>query len=93
MQALGILVASLAELAEAEGRLLRRSVMRTARAIVWMFVAALIASAGATLVLYGVYLEGAALGRPSVGAFLAGGAAMLVAAFITVKCCREPSAR
>ena len=93
MRELGLFFASMAELAEAEGRLLRHSVMRTARAIAWMFVSVLVGAIGAGFVLYGVYLEGAALGRPSIGAFLAGGAAMILAALIWIRSCRERTAR
>jgi hypothetical protein len=45
-----------------------------------MAFAAAAAGVGLALVLYGVYLEGAARGRPSMGAFLAGAVALAVAA-------------
>lgn len=71
MWSIATIAAGLLEFAEAEGRLLRRGVVATARAVAWTALAALAAGAALGLVTYGAYLEGAALGRPSFGAFLA----------------------
>lgn len=54
-----------------------------ARGIAWIALATAIGAAGLGFVFYGVYLEGAALGRPSIGAFLAGGVALIIAALIS----------
>lgn len=79
---------------ETEGRLLREGVLAVARTIAWMAFAAAAAGVGLALVLYGVYLEGAALGRPSMGAFLAGAVALAVAALgaLRARSARKPVA-
>lgn len=79
MHLLGAVLGTLVELVEAEGRLLRSSILATARSIAWIAFAAIASGCGLALVLYGVYLEGAALARPSVGAFIAGGIALVIA--------------
>jgi hypothetical protein len=83
MQMLATIMISFLELWEAEGRLLRASVIATARGIAWIALATAIGAVGLGFVFYGVYLEGAALGRPSIGAFLAGGVALIIAALIS----------
>jgi hypothetical protein len=80
MQTLATLVVSLIDLVENEARLLRAGVMATAQALVGVLFASLAALLGLAMLLYGVYLEGAALGRPSFGAFLAGLVAFVIAA-------------
>lgn len=80
MQMLSTLVVSLIELVENEARLLRAGILATAHALVGVLFASLAALLGLAMLLYGVYLEGSALGRPSLGAFLAGLVAFLVAA-------------
>jgi hypothetical protein len=80
MQALATLFVSCIELVEKEARLLRRGVVEAAHAVAATLFAATAALLGLAMLLYGVYLEGAALGRPSFGAFLAGLVAFLVAA-------------
>ncbi|MFM7051900.1 MAG: hypothetical protein ACKOYN_07195, partial [Planctomycetota bacterium] len=77
MWTLATLAADIIGFAEAEGRLLRRGVVATARAVAWTALAAASAGAALGLVVYGAYLEGAALGRPSFGAFLAAAVAAL----------------
>jgi hypothetical protein len=92
MQALATLFVSCIELVEKEARLLRRGVVAAAHAVAATLFAAVAALLGLAMLLYGVYLEGAALGRPSFGAFLAGLVAFLVAA-VAVRVTRADSRR
>lgn len=77
MPFIGAIIATMLDVVEAEGRLLRRAVVATVHAAAWILVSVTLAAAGAGLVLYAIYLEGSAMtGRPSAGALVAGIAAI-----------------
>ena len=78
---------------QAEGRRLRESLLAIARTIARIAFTAAAAGVGLAFVLYGVYLEGAALGRPSMGAFLAGAVALAVAALGALRANRAKARR
>jgi hypothetical protein len=79
MHAISQLIVGVAELCEAEGRLLRRSVLRIAKGVALMLVAALGIAAGVALLASAAFLSIAErLGAPTAASLV--GAAMLVAA-------------
>lgn len=84
MQFLTSVIEGISGFVEFEGRVLRASAIATARAIAWIAVAAAMAVAGLGFLLYGVFLEGSRLAGPAIGACIAGAAALLVAAAISL---------
>jgi hypothetical protein len=79
MEFIAVVAETVGELAAVQGRVLRRAVLATAAAVACIAFAAVTALAGATLVLYAVYLEGSALANPAVGALLAAAVAFALA--------------
>lgn len=84
MQFLSSVLAGIADVVEHEGRCLRASALATARAVAWIAIAAIAASAGLVLFLYGVYIEGSRLFGPGMGAFLASATALLIAIAVSL---------
>ena len=79
MHAITQIIASIADLLEAEGRLLRRSVLRVAKGAALLLVAAIGVSAGIALLASAAFLSIAEhLGAPTAASLV--GAAVLVAA-------------
>jgi hypothetical protein len=76
------LVIAFFELVEAEGRTLRRAIMRLGWGLALMLLAVLLVLAAAGFFLMGVYLYLAAQYSPSMAALLVSGIALLVALII-----------
>lgn len=77
MKKLADIAISLADLAEAEGRLLRRNIIRLGNSLILVAVSILLAAAGAGMMLWALYQSLTAATGPAMGAFLTGLAGLI----------------
>lgn len=83
MKKLADIAIALADLAEAEGRLLRRNIIRLGNSLVLVAISILLAAAGAGMLLWALYQSMAAATGPVMGAFLTGLAGLIGAGLLS----------
>ena len=83
MKKLADIAIALADLAEAEGRLLRRNIIRLGNSLILVAVSILLAAAGAGMMLWALYQSLTAATGPAMGAFLTGLAGLVGAGVLS----------
>ena len=83
MKSLADLAIALADLVEAEGRSLRRNIVRVGNSLTLIAIAVLLAAAGAGMLLWALYQSLAAAVGSALGALLTGLAGLIAAVILS----------